>query len=117
MKFRGRLWRFLEPQKGDTFESNSEGNSAYLRFCETIGVDCPSEVRTIDGEDIEVKLLPSLTADDILGRAVIAFVDKGKPFTDKKGNKKQYFDCKFCKKWEDGKRKDITSGGKNEIPF
>ena len=117
MRFRGKLWRFLEPQKGDTFESNSEGNSAYLRFCETIGVDCPSEVRTIDGEDIEVKLLPSLTADDILGRAVIAFVDKGKPFTDKKGNKKQYFDCKFCKKWEDGKRKDITSGGKNEIPF
>ena len=107
MKFRGKLWRFLEPQKDDTFESNSEGNSTYLRFCETIGIDCPSEVRTIDGEDIEVKLLPSLTADDILGRAVIAFVDKGRPFINKKGEETFFWDCKFCKKWEGGKTKDI----------
>ena len=116
-KFRGKLWRFLEHAKDDTFESNAEGNSAYLRFCETIGIKCPTEVKNIGGEDIEVKLLPSLSADDILGQPVIAFVDKGKPFTDKKGNKRQYFDCKFCKKWDDGKRKNITSGGKNEIPF
>ena len=117
MKFRGNLWRFLEPQKDDTFESNAEGNSAYLRFCETIGIKCPTEVKNIGGEDVEVKLLPSLSTDDILGQPVIAFVDKGKPFTDKKGNKRQYFDCKFCKKWDDGERKNITSGGKNEIPF
>ena len=116
-KFRGKLWRFLEPQKDDTFESNSNGNRAYLMFCNNIGVECPKEVRQIDGEDIEVQLLPSLTTDVILGQPVIAFVDKGKPFTDKKGNKRQFFDCKFCKKWDDGKRKDISTGGKNEIPF
>ena len=117
MKFRGNLWRFLEPQKDDTFESNSSGNKAYLKFCENIGIECPSEVKTIDGEDIEVQLLPNLTTDDILGQPVIAFVDKGKPFTDKEGNKRQFFDCKFCKKWDGGKRKDIASGGSNEIPF
>lgn len=116
-KFRGKLWRFLEPQDGDTFESNSSGNKAYLRFCQNIGVECPSEKRTIDGEDVDVQLLPNLTTDDMLGQPVIAFVDKGKPYTDKNGVQKQFFDCKFCKKWDDGKRKDISSGGKNEIPF
>ena len=66
---------------------------------------------------VNTKLLPNLTADDILGQPVIAFVDKGKPFTDKKGNKRQFFDCKFCKKWDDGKRKNITQGAGDEIPF
>ena len=116
-KFRGKLWRFLEPQEGDSFESNSDGNRAYLRFCQNIGVECPKETRTIDGEDIEVQLLPNLTTDSVLGQPVIAFVDKGKPFTDKNGNQRQFFDCKFCKEWAGGKRKDITTGGKNEIPF
>ena len=116
-KFRGKLWRFLEPQKDDTFESNSSGNKAYLRFCQNIGIECPTEIKTIDGEDVEVQLLPNLTTDDMLGQPIIAFVDKGKPFTDKNGNTKQYFDCKFCKKWDGGKRKDISTGGKNEIPF
>ena len=116
-KFRGKVWRFLEPQKDDTFESNSSGNKAYLRFCQNIGIECPTEVKTIDGEDVEVQLLPNLTTDDMLGQPIIAFVDKGKPFTDKNGNTKQYFDCKFCKKWDGGKRKEITTGGKNEIPF
>ena len=116
-KFRGKLWRFLEPSKDDTFESNADGNTGYLRFCDTIGKDCPIETRNINGEDIEVKLLPSLSAEDFLGQPVIAFVDKGRPYTDKMGKTRQYFDCKFCKKWEDGKKKDISVGGKNEIPF
>ena len=116
-KFRGKLWRFLEPQKGDKFESNSDGNKAYLTFCKNIGKECPIEVRTIDGEDIEVQLLPNLTTEDFLGQPIIAFVDKGRPFTNKNGEKRQYFDCKFCKKWEGGKKRTISSGGKNEIPF
>ena len=86
-------------------------------FCKNIGKECPTETRNIGGEDIEVQLLPNLTTEDFLGQPVIAFVDKGRPYTDKKGNKRQYYDCKFCKKWEDGKRKMITSGGSNEIPF
>ena len=53
-KFKGKLWRFLEPSKDDTFESNADGNSNFLRFCDTIGKDCPVETRNIDGEDIEV---------------------------------------------------------------
>ena len=117
IKFRGKLWRFLEPQKGDTFESYAEGNKAYLRFCETIGVDCPTEKKKIDGKEVEVKLLPSISTEDILGQPVIAFVDKGRPYTDKNGKTRQYHDCKFCMKWEGGKKKTITGGGKDEIPF
>ena len=116
-KFRGNLWRFLEPKEGDDFESNSEGNTAYLRFCENIGKECPKETKSIDGQDIEVQLLPTLSTEDFLGQPVIAFVDKGRPFTDKEAKTRQYFDCKFCKKWEGGTKKDISSGGSNEIPF
>tara|TARA_R110002110_G_scaffold1080_4_gene4354 strand:+ start:475 stop:1152 length:678 start_codon:yes stop_codon:yes gene_type:complete len=116
-KFRGNLWKFLEPGKGDTFESNADGNSSFLRFCDTIGKDCPVETRNIDGQDVEVKLLPSLSSEDFLGQPVIAFVDKGRPYKDKNGKERQYMDCKFCKKWDDGKKKDISVGGENEIPF
>tara|TARA_R100001594_G_scaffold71921_3_gene106497 strand:- start:160 stop:795 length:636 start_codon:yes stop_codon:yes gene_type:complete len=116
-KFKGNLWKFLEPGKDDTFESNADGNSNFLRFCDTIGKECPVETRNIDGEDIEVKLLPSLSAEDFLGQPIIAFVDKGRPYTDKNGKQRQYYDCKFCKKWDEGEKKDISDGGKNEIPF
>ena len=116
-KFKGNLWKFLEPGKDDTFESNADGNTSFLRFCNTIGKDCPVETRNIDGEDVEVKLLRSLSAEDFLGQPVIAFVDKGRAYTDKRGKERQYFDCKFCKKWEDGKKKTISTGGSNEIPF
>ena len=116
-KFYGKLWRFLEPAEGDDFESNSTGNNNYLRFCETIGVDCPKETKSIDGQDVEVQILPSLTPDDMLGRPVTAFVALGKPWVDKEGKKRQYYECKFCKKWAEGKKKTIKSGGTDDILF
>ena len=117
-QFFGTLWRFLEPTEKDTFESNSSGNSSYLRFCETIGVDCPRETKNIDGQEVEIQILPSLSEDDILGKPVTGFVDLGKPWTNREGKKVQYWDCKFCKKWEGGKKLNIAGGKKNdEIPF
>jgi hypothetical protein len=113
----GKLWRFIEPKEGDDFESNSQGNTNYLRFCETIGVECPKETKNIDGEDIEVQMLPSLSAEDMLGQPVTAFVALGKPWKDRNGKTRQYFDCKFCKRWEGGKKKTIKAGAKDEIPF
>ena len=114
--FKGKLWRFLEPAKDDTFESNNSGNKGYLRFCQTIGVECPTETRTIDGEDVEVQILPTLTPDNMLGQPVIAFVDKGREFTNKRGEKTFFWDCKFCKKWDDGKKKEISQDGSG-LPF
>tara|TARA_R100000781_G_scaffold110631_1_gene76205 strand:+ start:701 stop:1333 length:633 start_codon:yes stop_codon:yes gene_type:complete len=115
-KFRGKLWRFLEPSKDDTFQSNSDGNNGYLRFCENLGIECPSEKREINGEEVEVKILPEISPEDVLGKPAIAFVDLGRPFTNKKGEKKQYWDAKFLKKWEDGKEITIA-GGDDAIPF
>jgi|TARA_B100001250_G_C19727426_1_gene756765 hypothetical protein len=114
--FKGKLWRFLEPSKDDTFESNTSGNKGYLRFCETIGVECPTETRTVDGNDIEVQILPSLSPDNMLGQPVIAFVDKGREFTNKRGERTFFWDCKFCKKWEGGTKKEISQSGSG-LPF
>ena len=118
LKFRGTLWRFLEPKEGDDFESNSGGNKGYLRFCETLGIDCPVDKKVVDGEEIEVKILPNLTSQDMLGKPVTAFVAQGRPFTGKDGKTKRYFDCKFIKKWEDGKDKVIgKEDSLDDIPF
>ena len=115
-KFRGKVWRFLEPSEKDTFESYPEGNSGYLRFCESIGIECPVERRVVDGNEIEVQLLPNLDAGDMLGKPGIAFVDLGRPWTNNKGERKQYWDSKFIKKWAEGKERTI-SGASDEIPF
>ena len=115
-KFRGKLWRFLEPSDKDSFKSNSEGNAGYLRFCSSIGIECPVEKRSVEGQDIEVQLLPSLTPEDILGKPCIAFVDLGRPWINKEGEKKQYWDSKYIKKWAEGKDRIIT-GATDEIPF
>ena len=115
-KFRGKVWRFLEPTEKDTFESYPEGNAGYLRFCESIGVECPVERRVIDGNDIEVQLLPNLSEGDMLGKPGIAFVDLGRPWTNDKGEKKQYWDAKWINKWAEGKERTI-SGASDEIPF
>ena len=117
-KFRGTLWRFLAPKEDDAFESNSGGNKGYLRFCETFVIDCPTHKKVVDGQEIEVKALPNLTSQDMLGKPVTAFVAKGRPFKNKDGETRTYFDCKFIKKWEDGKDKVISKEDSlNDIPF
>ena len=105
------IFRFLEPAKGDSFKSNSEGNKSYFRFCETLGVDIEKKVVKIKGQDVEVKVLPSLDTTQINGRPAIAVIDKGKPYTAKDGKERTPFLVKFIKTWEDGKVKDA------QIPF
>jgi len=115
-KFRGKLWRFLEPTKKDTFESNPEGNSGYLKFCESMGIECPVEKRVVDGNEIEVHLLPNLDVGDMLGKPGIAFVDLGRPWTNDKGETKRYWDAKWINRWADGKER-VINGASDEIPF
>ena len=115
-KFKGKVWRFLEPTANDDFESYSEGNANYVKFCEVIGLECPVEKRVIDGNEIEVQLLPNLSTEDMLGKPGKAFVDKGRPWTDKDGNERRFFDVKWISKWDGGKEKTI-SGASDEIPF
>ena len=105
------IFRFLEPEKDDTFVSNSEGNSSYFRFCETLGVNIDKKVVEVDGQEVEVQVLPMLTSDDINGKPAIGVVDKGKPYTNKDGNKRTPYLVKFIKTWEDGEAQDA------DIPF
>ena len=79
------VFRFLEPKEGDDFVSNSKGNDRYLRFCETLGKDIPRKVVQMNGQDVEVQVLPQLKADDINGKPAIAIIDAGKPYKTKEG--------------------------------
>ena len=116
-KFLGKVWRFLEPGEKDTFKSHSDGNAGYLRFCETIGLECPIETRNINGEDVEVALLPELSPSDMLGKACKAMVDLGRPWTNKDGERKQYWDAKYVMKWDSGEDKVISEADSDDIPF
>ena len=112
-KFRGSLWRFLDPQKGDTFDSNPDGNKKYLYFCEAVGLKCPKEKRTINGEEVEVLSLPSINEAELIGKPVVAVVKKGRPFKNKEGKTRTFYDCKWIKQWKEGKVKKVE----DEIPF
>ena len=107
------IFRFIEPSEDDDFDSNQGGNKAYFRFCETLGIECPTKKVKVDGKNVEVRELPHLSIDDINGKAVIAFIDEGKPYTDKKtGEQRTPHIVKFVKPWEGGK--DLKA---DDIPF
>ena len=105
------VFRFLEPKEGDDFVSNAKGNDRYLRFCETLGKDIPRKVVKMNGQDVEVQVLPQLKADDINGKPAIAIIDAGKPYKTKEGQERTPFEVKYIKTWEGGTTKD------EEIPF
>tara|TARA_R110002074_G_scaffold162489_3_gene320998 strand:- start:4134 stop:4757 length:624 start_codon:yes stop_codon:yes gene_type:complete len=106
------IFRFIEPNEGDDFKSNQGGNKSYFRFCETLKIDCPTKKVEIDGEEVEVKELPHLSVDEINNKAVIAFIDKGKQYKDRKtGETRTPHVVKFVKEWEGGADLD------EEIPF
>jgi hypothetical protein len=105
------IFRFLEPKKGDDFVSNSSGNKRYFQFCETLGIEIPRKVVKMDGQDVEVQVLPPLKGTDIDGAPAIAIIDKGKSYKNKDGQERTPYVVKFVKKWEGGVKKDA------DIPF
>mgnify|MGYP003152279065 CR=1 FL=1 len=115
-KFKGSVWRFLEPQEGDTFQSNQTGNKGYMYFCEALNLECPKEVKQINGKEIEVQTLPNINNQDLIGKPIIAVVSQGRNWKDKEGNLRTFWDCKFVKRWEGGKEKANEKASEN-IPF
>ena len=73
----------------------------------------PKEKRKINGKEVEVLSLPSIVETDLLGKPVIAVVKKGRPFTNKEGKTRAFWDCKWIKEWKEGKVKKVE----DEIPF
>ena len=111
----GGIFRFLEPEEGDDFVSNAEGNKSYFRFCETLNIDIEKKVVQMDGQDVEVKVLPSLSTSEINGKPAIAIIDKGKPYTTQDGKERTPYLVKFIKAWEGGEAKSMEAG--DAIPF
>ena len=112
------VFKFLDPQDGDTFEGNPTENHKYSRFCETLGVHPTEETRTIDGKDTTVKLLPVLTADHMLGRPVTAVLKKVKDeWVNKQGEKMHYsWRVSYVKPWTDGTTR-VMEVNKDDLPF
>ena len=104
------IFMFLNPQAGDTFEANNGANERYLRFCETINVDCPEIEVNIDGEIRMVKQFPELTKDDIIGKPLNGFIDTQEYMKD--GETKISYKVKDFSIWKEGKLKNL-----DDLPF
>ena len=106
------IFMFLNPKAGETFESNNGANERYLRFCETIRVDCPEIEVDVDGEKRMVKQFPELTESEIKGSPLLGFVDTQEYVQD--GQTKISYKVKEFSRWSDGKKKDL---GLADLPF
>ena len=109
------VFRFLEPIDGDEFESNAEGNKRYLMFCQSIGLEIPSEERTVNGKTVKVQLLPDVKEADLDGTPVTAVIGRGPDWTDDQGKNRPSWKVKFTKLWQDGKRLATTTT--DDLPF
>ena len=112
------VFKFLDPQEGDTFEGNSTENHKYSLFCETLGVHAEEETRTIDGKETTVKLLPLLTEEQMLGRPVTAILRKVKDkWVNNKGETMHYsWRVSYVKPWTEGSVKTMEVN-KDDLPF
>ena len=113
-KFKGSIFKYLEPGKGDTFESRNEFNKYYMWFCEACGIECPTITTKIDGQEMEVKSLPELNMEDLVGTPVQAVIGKGKTWVDSDGKERKPWVIKFVRNWKDGQKKEMTD---DDIPF
>ena len=113
-KFKGSVFKYLEPGKGDKFKSRTELNKYYLWFCEACGIDCPTVTTKINGEEIEVKALPEIDMEALVGTPVQATLGQGKTWTDREGKERTPWVSKWVREWKDGKKKEISD---EDIPF
>jgi len=112
-KFKGSIFKYLEPGKDDTFKPRTENNKYFLWFCEACGIECPTITTKIDGKEMEVKSLPSINMEELVGTPVSASVDKGKPWTDSEGKERTPWVVRWLNSWKDGKKREIG----DDIPF
>ena len=112
VKMKG-IFMFMTPQNGDSFQANTGANKEYLDFCSAIGHEPQKVEIEVNGEKREVTQFPVLTKDDVMGRALMAFVDDYK-WKNKDGEWVTTSNVKGWQSWKDGGLKvDETS----DIPF
>ena len=86
-----------------------------MRFCQSLGLEIPTEDRTINGNTVKVQLLPEIKVEDLNGTPVIAVVGRGADWVNDTGETRPSWRVKFTKRWEGGKRLAATTT--NDLPF
>ena len=84
-------------------------------FCQSLGMEIPTEERTINGKTVKVQLLPDVKETDLNGTPVTAVVGRGQDWTDDQGKNRPSWRVKFTKLWKDGKRLATTTT--DDLPF
>ncbi len=115
-KFRSiGFFNFHEPKGAEAFEANPSGNVGYMKLCQAFNVEMPKSVVTIDNKPTEVFTLPELTKSDLIGRPVMCFLAKSKPWVGRDGKERRSFEVKAFKPWETGQTKQVVET--DDIPF
>tara|TARA_R100001530_G_scaffold46390_1_gene34876 strand:+ start:685 stop:1311 length:627 start_codon:yes stop_codon:yes gene_type:complete len=110
------VFRYLEPTREDSFESYAEGNKKYLLFCQSLGMEIPTEERTVNGNTVSVQLLPDIDEKMLNGTPVVAVVGRGKDWINDKGETVPSWRCKFIKRWTEGKKLAMDTTN-DDLPF
>ena len=92
-------------------------NMGYLKTCEALGLECKEVEKEMDGKVINVKQLPTINEEDILGKAVQVTTKYGRPYKNSKGYDTTPLIIKYFNVWKDGKDKTIEKTNLDEIPF
>jgi|LUMU01.1.fsa_nt_gb hypothetical protein len=108
------IFQFLVPEEGDTFEPNHSGNERYFHFCESLGVECPTTTIKINGAEKEVRTIPTLSKEDILGKPVKVFLDNHGYKDYKTGELKTTVMAKSFSPWVEGSKRDLAM---EDLPF
>ena len=89
---------FLFPRGEDAFQENSEGNKLYAEFLRAIDVSL---------EKVEVGgsykyYLPEIDPTTSIGKPVLVYARKSKPFIGKRGDRIAPMQIKYVRKWSGG---------------
>ena len=112
---RGGIPRYLEPQEGDTFAANPEGNDAYLELCRVLGIQLETREINDNGTAVTAHILPVLEAKDAIGRPVTAVVGRTKDWVNDKGETVRAFKVNRVNEWTEGKR--LAGTTTDDLPF
>ena len=94
------IFFFLFPTEKDTFKENSEGNKLYAEFLNAI--DVPLEKVEVDG--VYKYYLSEIDPSAMLGKPILAYVRKSKPFVGRNGDKISPMQIKYVRKWSGGEQ-------------
>ena len=116
-KFRSiGVFNFHSPSGSETFDANPSGNVGYMKLCKAFNIDMPETVVQIEGKATEVLTLPELTKSDLLGKPIMCFLAKSKPWIGRDGIERRSFEAKAFKDWETGQTTQVQDED-NDIPF